>query len=415
MTLSGNLIAISSVSVAGGTAYPVVRSRVTTRYEGPEGQDTVAYRVERWELTCHAFAADAGSVGAMSETIRDDLCGRGQVVTLTEWAGSRELPAAGANGSLAGYPMVELADVPDDCFGQVLTFTLVCETRIPQPGTGGLVEHTWERTEETDPEGDLSITQRGTYRVANGGSARDDAQTEIITPAETAADDADQTFRIRWTMGPDSSVVTYEYTAQDKGYAEADGVVEAQLTDRTIINNEGRVVRTVSGYAVGDSAQSWIDTQAPIPDATNILVRKESSPASIPEGRVTFSFELLTGVTDVQFPGITIFGFAESIDEAEQVEQIVADTYLGSDPQLRYGEKQASSYIQRTRVSFIGTWAAGIAAVTGLFDDENLLTVPRVRRDAGAYGIKTIDYTAIYVYPTPVSPKPDPREIGAIG
>jgi hypothetical protein len=414
MTLSTDLIAISSVAVGGGTAYPVVRSRITTRVEGPEQQNGEAYRVERWELTCHAFAADDASVATLSETVRTHLCKRGAAVVLTEWAGTRTLAAGGTpGGGLPGYPVVELADEPERCFGVLLTFTLSVESRIPQPVTG-LVEHDWERTEETDEDGDVSITQRGTYRVTNGDDAQTEAQSEVIDAAQTAAESADQTFRLRWTLGPDASVVRYEFTAADKGFSGAAGVSEAQLTDRTSKDNNGRVVRTISGYAVGSGAAAWIASQAPTADATNIIVRRETSPAGVPDGRLTFLWEVLTGVEDPQFADIIIFGFGETIDESEQVEVLTAAAYLGRDPVLRYAVKAPSLYTQRTRVDFLGSWAAAITAITGLFDDENLVTVPRRVLSAGPHGLKTLDYTAVYMYATALTPKPEPRAIIAV-
>lgn len=414
MTLNADLIAISSVAVGGGTAYPVVRSRITTRYEGTEQQNDPAYRVETWELTCHAFAAAAGDVGTLSETIRTDLCQRGAAVVLTEWAGSRTLPAGGAaDGSLPGFPTVELADEPERCFGNVLTFTLRCEARIPQHDLAGLVEHGYERTEETDEDGDVRITQRGTYRVANGSDAKAAAQTAVIDPAQADATANDRNFTVRWTLGADAALARYEYQAWDKNFVAAN-VTEAQLTDRTTRTAEGRITRTISGYAIGSGAQAWIDAQAPTPDATNILVRKETSPASVPDGRLNFLWEVLTGVTDAQFPNITIFGFRESIEEAENVDALTAATYLNRDPVLRYIERQPSLYTQRTRIDFLGSWAEGVAAVTQLFDDANLVTAPRRTLSAGPYGLKTLDYTAVYMYETPVVLKPDPREIPAV-
>jgi hypothetical protein len=414
MTLTSDLIAISSVSVGGGTAYPVIRSRVTTRYEGPEGQSSAAYRVETWELTCHAFAGGATGIAALSESIRDDLCKRGEAVTLTQWAGTRSLPAAGgSSGSQAGYPIVELADEPDRCFGNVLTFGLRCETRIPQPATG-VVEHSWERTEETDEDGKISITQRGTYRVANNGDAQDEAQNDIIDLAAAAAAAANMTFRVRWTLGPDAAVAGYEYTMADKEFSGVVGVDEAQLTDRTAKNNEGRIVRTISGYAAGLGAEAWIATQAPVLDATMILVRRETSPATIPDGRINFVWEVLTGVVDPQFPGIVIFGFEETLEEQESVAVLTAASYLAHDPVLRYAERRPHVYVQRTRVDFIGDWAAGSAAITGLYDDSRLIDVPRRVLRAGPHGIKTYEYTASYMYVDPPAILPDPREVPAL-
>lgn len=415
MTLSSDLIAISSVAVNGGTAYPVVESVVQTAFEGPSGQNTMAYRVERWRLKCHAWAADLDSVAAASETIRLNLCGRGRSVTLTEWAGTPRVLAAGGatGGGELGYPVVELVDEPTQCFGTLLTFTLSIESRIPQP-SGGVVEHDWERTEETDTDGKVSITQRGTYRVANGSNARTGAQSAVIDGEADDAETNDRDFRVRWTLGPDTAEARYEFTASDKGFSGAVGVSDAQVTDRTSRDNAGRVVRTLSGYAVGSGAQDWIDTLAPTADATNIITRKETAPASVPDGRVTFLWEVLTGVSDPQFANITVFGFGETIDEAEQVEALTAALYLGADPVLRYGLKTPSVYTQRTRIEFLGAWADGIAAVTGLFDDENLVTTPRRVLSAGPHGLKTLDYTAVYMYPTPLTPKPDPRELVAI-
>lgn len=411
MTLSSELIAISSVAVAGGTAYPVVSSRVTTRFEGPEGQDTSSFRVERWELDCHAFAAQAGDVAALHETLRGHLAGRGREVVLTQWQGSRTLPAPGVNGSQAGYPRVEVSDVTEQTFGGIVTFRLTAETRVPLADAQGLVEHDYERTEATDEQGRVEISQRGTYRVAPGSDARAAAQSAVVGPAESDAQANNRTFRVRWTLRPDASVATYDYSASDKDYGGDAGVDEARLTDRTSVNNAGRVVRVVSGYAVGTGAQAWIDSQTPQPGANEILVRRETGPASIPEGRIEFAFELLTGVTDPQFPGIVVYGLREAIDEQEQVARMLASVYLDADPVLRYGAKEPSVYVQRTRIEFVGAWADAISAVTGLFDAANLITVPRRSLESGPHGIKVLTFVAEYMYAEPPATKPVPREL----
>ena len=412
MPLGAQLIAISSVSVGGGTVYPVVGSRLTTRRVGPEAQNTQAYREDTWELTCHAFAASDADVAAAAETARAQLCKRGQAVALTTWTGTRTLPAGGGvGGSLPGYPTVELADDDTRSFGTLLTFTLRCEARVPIPDGGNLVEHDWSREESIDDDGRASATQRGTYRVANGQNAKGMAQTAIIDPAQAAADAADQSFEVSWTLGPDAALARYEYTAADRKDDFGTNVTRAELVDRTTKTNEGRVARQVVGFAEGAGAQAWVDAHVPVPGANQILVRKQTTPATIPDGRINFDYEILTGVVDPQFPNIVVFSFRETVDASPNTRLLTHATYLSRDPVGRYAVKPPSVYSVVSEMEFIGGWADGVIPALAGFNDANLVTTPRVRRAGGPHGLKTVVYERRYEYPTALASTPTPRQV----
>lgn len=413
MTLLADLNAIGNVTVGASPAYPVVSARCTTRRVGADGQNVEAYREEEWELTCHAFAATPGDIGTVEETIRTDLVRRGQVVTFTDKGVARTMPAGGAvGGSLVGYPIVQLADDPTKSFGTIVTFTIRATTRIPNAAVD-LVEHDYERTEATDEDGLVSITQRGSVRTKNGVAARAHAQTAFVTPEETAAGVAGQDFLVRWTETADTTLVRYEFTRRDQDdNGGTPGVTEAQVTDRTVKQLDGRRVRTVSGYAIGASADTFADAQKPATDPSNILVREERTPATVPDGRVNFSYEVLTGVTDLQFPGLVIFRFNETIEEVSGGKGVLAQSYFLSTPSLRRGRQQPHVYRQVTEVEFIGAWPISWTG-TGVepqMATDNLLTDPRYFKRGGSNGLRQVRLVAEFIFQSAQS-VPNPREI----
>ncbi|GIK18626.1 MAG: hypothetical protein BroJett004_07900 [Planctomycetota bacterium] len=408
------LKAISSVSVGASAEYAVIRFARTVRSQGPANQNALAYYEEVWDMTCMAFAATPQDIAALNEALRDALCRRGEAVTLTEMTGTRTLPAGGvADGCLPGFPVVDLVDDETRSFGTVQTFRLTATARRPLP-VEGFVEHEYEFSEEIDTEGRLRLRQSGTYRTANGVDARAEAQTNVIDLAAADAAAAGMTFRVRWTLTPDTAAARYEYEAAETGWTGIEpGVDRGEVVDRLTRTNEGRRVRVVSGFAEGSAAAAYAAAQKPAPDANNILIRDEVSEPSVPDGRVQFTYELLTGVTDALFPNLRLFGFREEIGEAPGVPPILTATYFDAAPTLRYGEDQPSAYTQVTEVEFIGAWEDALTGATGLMDEANLVIAPRRRYSAGPFGLRRLRVERTYLYPEPQT-VPTPREIAAL-
>lgn len=409
MTLEAQLQTIGSVVVGTSPAYAVTRSRATDRALGPDAQAGVAIREIDWELDCLAFAATAGDIANVQNSIRSDLVQRGEQVQFTDMGVARTLPEGGvASGSLAGYPTVELVDDPQLTLGTVLKFTLKIKTRIPNDAAD-LVEHEFERSETTDNDGNVTITQRGTVRTKNGVAAQTYADTNFITPEQTAATTAGQEFEIRWITTADTTVVRYELTRRDPDQdTGSPSVTQAQVIDRTLRQIDGRRIRRVSGFAVGSSAQSYADSQKPTTDASNILIREESTPPTIPDGRVNFLYEVLTGVTDAQFPGIVVYRFNETIAEVSGGRAINTGEYFGRTPLIRLGRERAYIYRQTSEMEFIGDWDSH--GLTPLLDADNYASPPRVRKVGGRNELRRVTVTFTYAYDT-AQALPNPRQI----
>lgn len=408
-----NIKAIASVEVGSSGTYAVTSFEGRASSSGPEGQSGEHYLEQTWTIEAIAVADTLAEVSALGEALRDDLCKRGQAVTLTEFSGSRSLPAAGESGSLAGFPQVEITELPDKSFGTLITFRLVATTRIPQPDENDLVEHDYQRVESIDEDENTTVNQSGTVRVTSGEDARGYAETNIIEPERTIAEAAGDGFSERWTLGTDASVVQYEFSTSPAGSnpTGAVGVTDAQVVDRTAKRADGRWSRTVSGYAEGPGAATYIATLKPAADAANILVRDEISQPEVTSGRISFTYELITGITDENFPGIVIFRFAESITEDSGGSRAVGSTYFNDDPVLRLGAPDPYIYTQATSIEFAGDWDDH--GITPAMDEDYLVGLPTISKSGGPNGIKNVTVRYQYVFPDQQT-VPDPREVAAL-
>lgn len=424
MPLTTDMAAISSLKVgAAGDEYACTRFSRTVKVVGPDQTSAVAYRHEKWTATCHQVAADLASVAAAWETVRTTFCTRGERVTHATWAtGLRVLPESGAPAddeerSIAGYPIVEIAEVADQSYGTWLTFTVQAESMIPIVQDGEdevLVEHDYTITETEDEDGLITLTRRGTVRVVNGELAREWLDTELIDEERTAAGEDGLSFSVRYTQGMDAALVEYEYTLADKSLGTGGGVTESQKDDRTAKDARGRIVRTVSGYAVGPGATTFAEAAEPASSATLIRTRRDISAPSEPEGRVTFSYELLTGVVSEDFPDILIFGFAESVAEVEGGRSAQVQEYMDEDPSIRMGGNRAYVYAQESTIEFIGSWDNhGLTPIGGDLTADLYARPPRFGKiNSGEHGLRRVRGSFLYISPTALE-LPDPREIDA--
>lgn len=415
MALIDNLNAIGNVVVgAGGSAsaaYPVLRRKRTTSVAGPEDQSAASYREEVWELRCVTFAASEAAVATLNETLRTTLCQRGAIVTLTEHGTTRTLPAAGgAGGSLPGYPSIELVDDETASFGTVLYFTLRCTTRVPAAtgGSGNLVEHSYERSEEIDATGLTTIRQSGTVRTINTVTARTWAQTNIIDAEVTAAASANQTFSIRWTSNADTALARYEFTRAPTG-ALVSGVSEYQIEDNTERTVEGRVVRTIRGRARGTDAVTFAEGLEPSLTTNEILTRASVSEPSEPEGWVSFAYDTLIGALDANFTGLVIVSFRQSISDIGGARDMEVSRFYDAAPLLMYGVQKEWRYLERTTMEFIGTWIGGLAIDATMDTDYLVQQAEPITYDAGG-GIRRLEVTREYAFPTQQT-APAPYEI----
>ena len=415
MTITSTLNAIGNVVVDvtpnASAAYPVISIRRTTKVTGAPGVNAESYREESWEMRCLAFAAASTAITALNETLRTELAKRGARVTLDEWGTSRTLPEGGiAGGSLPGFPEIELIDSETESFGPMQAFTLRATTRIPIVAVDNLVEHDYTRDESTDADGKVSIKQSGTVRVANGQDARTYAQTNFVDPEAAAAASNNQAFTIKWTIGQDSATVQYDLGRAPRDSTLPGNVVEASVTDRTNTTAEGRIVRTISGWAKGSGAQAYVDGLKVAPTSTNILRREDSTPATVPDERINFTYEYLQGAVDANWPNLVIVSFEQSIDLQPGGSQVQAATYFDADPVLRATDRRPWVYVERTSMEFVGSWTAWDVNTTM---DPNFLVNVGAAQFSARGGIKRGVLTRTYMFPTQQT-TPAPYELAPL-
>lgn len=417
MTIISDLIPVSSLKVGDpGTAYACTRFEREVEVTGPEHSSAAAYRRERWTAVCHAQAASVDAVAALWETIRGHFVRRGERVTLTTWTGSRTLPETGTPSgveerSVEGYPTVSIAEIADRSFGTWLTFTVRAETLVPLVGVGDVVEHDYTVQESEGETGLITVSQRGRVRMKNGTSARAWVDENVIDDARAAAEAEDHAFSVRYTQGLDPAVIDYEYTDADRTTAGGGGLSDARVEDRTSQSVEGRIVRTVSGYAQGPGAATYAASQEPEPSPTLLQIRRDVSQPSVPEGRVNFTYEFLTGVEHVSFPGIIIFNYQETIEQVSGGRSAQVQEFYDAVPEIRLGTQAAYVYGQQTAIEFTGDWADH--GITCAFDTAYLAREPSIRKSGGQQGLRRVAMTFVIVSPEAVDPLPDPRQIEA--
>lgn len=418
MSWIDDLITIGFVQVGvGGDAsaqYPIASIACTESTTGPEGDDRTSYIRRRWTIRAWAQAANLNARQTLRQTLESTLARRGKLVTVQLGSGARTLPAPGAGGSLLGYPAVEISDVVEDTFGTVLGFTLTAETMIPVVDGSGIVEHTFETEESIDSRGLTTLTVSGTIRLAPGEDAKAWAITNVLDPAESAAGTANRGFQRRTRVGLDASVCEYSYSSSDTG-AGTNGVSKADVSDVTTRDSVGRRTRTISGSAEGSAATTFAASLEPVPGATELLTQKRISQPSTPDGRVTFSYELLSGVQPGgRFGTLVVFSHDESIDDTSEGRPIQVTPFLGADPVLSRGLQAPFVYEQSSSIEFTGgDFGDGESALTGLMDDDNLARRPRVRTQISRHGVRRLTITRRYIYAT-AQTVPEPRELPAL-
>lgn len=165
------------------------------------------------------------------------------------------------------------------------------------------------------------------------------------------------------------------------------------------MTNPGRVSRTISGTALGVAATTVANAQRPTPGTFEVLIADEISEPRVPDGRVEFRFELLSGRADSGTPGVRIVTYNEQITEVRGGKEAEWREYLGAAPILWSGPERAYIYQQRTRMQFIGPWASGV--VTPRLSTSAYMHTPRVSRSVDQRGVKAVEYVFTYIFNAP--------------
>lgn len=394
-----------TVGSGGGlTEYPIVQAPLVEQHEhhAVEGGSATVRRSVKWSFTSMADAANEGAVPALKNTIQA-LAGIGRAVTVTEngpaGGTARVLPVPGTSGCMAGSPrvMVEIVGAS----GITVEFRVKAEAEFEGAADGdGMVSHEWTIDTRTSEFGVGTVVRRGSVRVEFGDSAAAWVESEVFDGARTAAEGAGRPFVTRVTVGVDGAACTYEYTdgpARAGGFGA--GVTQAEVTDRTERSLEGRITRSVSGYAMGTGAADFIEDQ--VPDGPFVLTRRSISAARVPDGRRDFSFEGIGGAEVYGFDGVVI-SFRHEVEEIGGGREQAAAEYADADPLLFYRERRAFFYSERITVEFAGETFAGaegssLFPFTGALVEAALATRQRFRRGGGTL-IRRLECVRVFVF-----------------
>jgi hypothetical protein len=400
---------ISKIKIGDSAEYPVLRV-MSEEYGrvGPSNQSRESYEEITWTLRCLAQASAPTTIRAFNQTLRTTLAKRGVDVVLTERGQATTLAAA---GSLPGYPRVEHTATPEMSFGPWQSFDLRITDRRPLPDNDDLVEHTYTRRTSTNAEGGVETRQSGQVRLANGEDAAAWVATEIFAGAASTASSGGLAFVKSIETNQDAAWCSYEYTispvTNSGGIA---GLTSASKEDRTSQDTEGRGRRVISGYATGPNAATWAAAQAlgTIPIDTRLVRQEGPTPASLPDGRVSFRYEYAVGKVKSGFSGIYILDLVERIYPVSGGNEIEVAEYLGGDPVLRRGPERAYVYRQESSIRYLGG-TLDTHGLTGLMSADNLAWPDRyVKRLEGP--IREVSITREYVYTSPQT-VPSPRTL----
>lgn len=411
MTLTSLLIPVTKVTVGGSDEYPVTKVRTTHAMVGLDDTNTDSYEEITWELECLAEVAVPTSITALNEQLRGELAKRGLAVTLTELGSARVLPATGAGGSMIGYPRVEIADIPERSFAQYQVFTLRAVTQLPIVDGDGIWQHDRSTETTTNIDGTTVTSVSGSVRMAQGNDAAAWVQTNIIGPARTTAGGNGDAVVSKIKIGNDPAQCEYSYTVTPSTTGSAD-VTEASVEDRTTRDTAGRTTRTVSGYATGGNASSFATGQL-LAETTNLkLIRKDGpSLPAIPNGRVSFSYQYVSGVVHADFPGVFITRLDESVGQSGGGRELIVSAYLQNDPTLRLNRKMPVALNESLTIEFLGSFAS--IDPSRLLDEEFQNGDPRIsKRSQGIFN--TYSRSIDYIYATAPDPLPNPRTMDGL-
>lgn len=408
MTVTDELIPVSKVKVGDSAEYPVTQLRSTSRMVGLDDSSVDSYEEISWDLECMAEITDPTSIRQLNETLRADLAKRGEAVTLTELGSASILPASGAGGSVIGYPHVEIIAIPGKSHAQYQYFTMRAITRIPIDQGNGVYQHSTNTEISTGIDGTITTSVSGSVMMVQGNDAVDWVTTNVLTPARNAASAAGDGIVTKTKIGNDPARCDYSYTVTPSTTGQQD-VTVAAVEDRTAQDASGRWVRSISGYAEGANATAFANSQLISQSANLILIRKDGpSLPSLPSGRVSFSYQYVSGVTHPDFPGVFITRLEESVDLAGGGRELIANAYLQNNPALHLGRKLPFGVSESLTIEFLGSFSVVDPSV--LLDPEFQIGGKRIRK--GTRGVfKTYSRSISYIYDTEPDPLPNPRQL----
>lgn len=422
--IADTLLPIGKFRVGAGSDYPVLaKTRMTERVRAVDGASSAAIREVNWSIISVAQAADRDSRGALQETIRGQLCVRGQQVQLWEFNGAaRSLPAqGGASGSVRGFPRVDVEFLEEwqgwlsSQTWQLFKVDVTAEIPVAYTTTNGYhIAESWQTIETSNDRGN-NETQRvtGYVRTAANENAGTYVADYIIANARSAAVSNELDMVDRRTVSVDQAQCNYEYTISPRGansWSFGD-VTAARVSDVTTEQRPGFARRVVSGYAEGIGATSFAEGHEPTPDTNELLVSKEVSEPDQPDGRVTFRYEIRRGVAYDGLPGLIVFSLNESISEEPGDPSVQVARFAEGAPILWRSGQDVWRYVIATDVEFAGAWSGfAITPPSGWADNKD--GGQRVTFGPAEAGIRRARASQAYVFTTQQT-LPTPREIPA--
>jgi len=391
--------------------YPIISVVETHETQGTDGDNTAT--TLRTTMTFESFtrAVGAETTNQVMDRLRAELTRRGAQVRVNEMNGAARVFKVGgaAAGALPGYPRVRLDTIPDGSIPPIQRFRVTVETI--EPIEANLPFHTFDRTTAIDAEGLTIITQRGSVRVDSVSDPVAWLTSNVITPAQSAAQALGRLFSSKYTLGADPSIVTYDYTDAAPGaVAFGPNVTNAQVTDETRTERVGRVTRTISGFAEGPGASSFAVAQDPTSPSV-FVTRKSVSAPQTPTGRVSFRYESLAGSTLAIFPGLFVFDWSQRVEFVGGGKAVQSAAFDTTSPRLWLGAEEPYLYRESSQLIFRGAWTD--ASIPFALSQINLAGPSRESRESRGGGVNELRVDRSYIF-SAAQTLPAPTEVSAL-
>jgi hypothetical protein len=397
---------IGSIAVGASAEFPVESFFEEVTRETFGEQTALPSMLKRtWRIKAWAVAASRAERAALQNTIADTIALRGQSVTVTVFGVDREMDLADA---MLGYPRVRAAMLPEDSVGPIQFFEVTAETVEPidnDAGSEGLAEHAQTTETRVNQGGRETRTIRGSVMLipTAPGTAKEWVIANVLPDAVADAATLNLGVEQRFTVGDDGKRCEYEITLDEKTPASngGGGITFAEVTDASEVNDEGRIQRTVAGYAVGSSATTFAASQAPA-GAGEVVVRQNVSQPRDPDGRVNFSYTALKGVDSLDFPGAPLLSVRETFTRVSSGSPVNEARFVNSSPILYSAGSVAFRYRQSTEIESLGS----LAGEPSLLASADFLASDPVVTEQRQGEVVRTSLTAEFVSTAPIVPLP---------
>lgn len=378
MTALSDLITRASgagtVQVGASALFPIlsiVEDLVPSGVESANGAPLITRSVVI-DSVAIAGGESAAAVGALKESLRADLARRGTAVSIVEAGGTARVFRAGGDvtglsgagrTSAPGYPAVKIAFDAERSVGAVQFFrlTIDCVEREFPANTGSyaVVTHKASTSLDEDANGNVTVRVRGSVVLKPGQNAAGYIESAVFAAArsDAQADGDFFTARVTTPENADASSAEYEYTVANPnaGGGYSGTATHLEETDTTTTSNEGRVTRSVSGSVTGSGAVSVATGRQPSIGAGQVLRSKRVDAPSTPGNKVSYAYEVVSGLQAVGFSGTSFFSFSQTASRSGGGRALLTGVYDDANPVLAFGPLLPYVVTETTDMEYTGT------------------------------------------------------------